>query len=56
MAACRYLALDEADRMVDLGFEEEVCTAQRARDNIERAGKGHSVLSTLARASSVMCI
>ena len=21
---CRYLALDEADRMVDLGFEEEV--------------------------------
>lgn len=24
---CRYLALDEADRMVDLGFEEEVRAA-----------------------------
>jgi hypothetical protein len=26
---CRYLALDEADRMVDLGFEEEVSSRAR---------------------------
>lgn len=24
MDLCRYLALDEADRMIDMGFEEEV--------------------------------
>ena len=24
LAACRYLCLDEADRMIDMGFEEDV--------------------------------
>ena len=24
MDACRYLCLDEADRMVDMGFEEDI--------------------------------
>ena len=26
LAVCRYLCIDEADRMIDLGFEEDVRT------------------------------
>lgn len=48
---CRYLCLDEADRMVDMGFEEDI----RHVLSFFRVRKTSAVLSRLLSSAKIIC-